>query len=188
MYPSHIYLFNQHALNRIGGVMVNVFASWSHHLTKNGGLGPATFHWSAYSKWAAMYMYIGVSILPLSTIVRFYFFIVHLGYTIRNIMLKVSVHFNTQRLTCNSRRWLEHDKNQYALSQLMGFQPFPLYWISNVCTDINNQDRVAQTSLKYKSHLNLKCKSISFIPLLNLIEVSTTLSRFASTQKDTHLA
>jgi hypothetical protein len=51
---------------------------------------------------------------------------------------------------------LEHHKNQFAFSQLMGFQPFPLYWISNICTDINNQDRVAQTSLKYKSHLNLE--------------------------------
>ena len=92
----------------------------------------------------------------------------YLGYTIRYIMLKVSVHFNIQRLTCNSRWWLEHDKNQYALSQLMGFQSFPLYWISNLCTDINNQDRVAQTSLRYKSQ-----KSISFNPPLNLIEVST---------------
>jgi hypothetical protein len=98
----------------------------------------------------------------------------YLGYTIRNIMLQVSVHFNTQRLTCNSRWWLEHDKNQYVLNQLMGFQSFPLFWISNVCTDINNQDRVAQTWLKYKYHLSLECKSISFNPLLNLIEVSTT--------------
>ena len=57
-------LFHQHALNRIGGVMVNVFASWSHHLTKNGGVGLAIFYWSANKKWAAMY--IGVSILPLS--------------------------------------------------------------------------------------------------------------------------
>jgi hypothetical protein len=109
------------------------------------------------------------NIIDITKISQLYYY---LGYTIRNIMLKVSVHFNTQRLTCNSRRWLEHDKNQYALSQLMGFQPFPLYWISNVCTDINNQDRVAQTSLKYKSHLNLKCKSTSFSPPLNLIEVS----------------
>jgi hypothetical protein len=72
-----LYLFHQHASNRIGGVMFNVFASWSHHLTKNGGLGPATFHWSAYNKWAVMY--IGVSILPLSTIFRWNFFIVPKG-------------------------------------------------------------------------------------------------------------
>ena len=72
-------LFHQHASNRIDGVMVNVFASWSHHLTKNDGLGPATFYWSAYSKWTAMYMYIGVSNLPLSTIVRLYLFIVRTG-------------------------------------------------------------------------------------------------------------
>ena len=70
-------LFHQHTSNRIGGVIVNVFASWSHHLTKNGGLGPATFHWGAYNKWAVMY--IGVSILPLSTIFRFDFFIFPTG-------------------------------------------------------------------------------------------------------------
>jgi hypothetical protein len=93
------------------------------------------------------------NIIDITKISQLYYY---LGYTIRYIMLKVNFHFNTQRLTCNSRRWLEHDKNQYALCQLMGFQPFPLYWISSICTDINIQDRVAQTSLKYKSHLNNK--------------------------------
>ena len=58
------------------------------------------------------------NIIDITKISQLYYY---LGYTIRNIMLQVSVHFNTQSLTCNSRWWLEHDKNQYALSQLMGF-------------------------------------------------------------------
>ena len=68
-----------------------------------------------------------------------------------------------------------------------GMSTLPFFLDIQRCIEINNQDQVAQTSLKYKSHVNLKCKSISFNSPLNLIEVSTTYSRFASTQKDTHL-
>jgi hypothetical protein len=55
-------LFHQQALNRIGGVMVNVFVSWSHHLTKNGGLGPVTFHWGAYNKQVSGHVYVYLSV------------------------------------------------------------------------------------------------------------------------------